>query len=319
MSSLSNATGRRAVTATRSGVLLGLVGVTAFSFSLPATRLAVADLDPWLVAFGRAAIASLLAAGYLALTRAPRPSAAQWRRLAIVAGGVVVGFPLFTSIALQTSGSAHGAVVIALLPAATALAAVARAGERPGPVFWVAALAGLAVVFGFTLAEAGGSVTAADAFLLLATATCAVGYAEGGTLSRDLGGAQTISWALVLSAPVTIPVAAITAATTGLDAGASAYAGFAYVAAISMYLGFFAWYAGLARGGVARIGQVQLLQPLLTLVWAAIVLGEHVGPGTVLAAAGVLVSVVVTQRARVERAPAGRSRGERSRPAQAEA
>jgi drug/metabolite transporter (DMT)-like permease len=318
MTEISNATGSRAVTASRAGVLLGLVGVIAFSFSLPATRLAVEDLDPWLVAFGRAAVAAVLAGAYLAWTRAPRPTAAQWRRLLIVAGGVVVGFPLFTSIALETSGSAHGAVVIALLPAATALAAVARAGERPGPVFWLAALAGLAVVLGFTLAESGGAITGADGFLLLATAVCAVAYAEGGTLSRDLGGAPTISWALVLSAPLTIPVAAISAATTGVEAQAGAYAGFAYVAAVSMFLGFFAWYAGLARGGVARIGQVQLLQPLLTLVWAALVLGEHVGPGTILAAAGVLLSVVVTQRARVGHAPA-RAPARAPRPAPADA
>jgi drug/metabolite transporter (DMT)-like permease len=220
-----------------------------------------------------------------------------------VGGGVVVGFPLFSSLALTTSGSAHGAVVIAILPAATALVAVVRAGERPGPAFWLAAAGGLVVVLAFTLAGAHGALTAADAFLLIGTAACAVGYAEGGALARDLGGARTICWALVLSAPVTVPVTAAAALLEPPHATAGAWAGFAYVSAVSMFLGFFAWYAGLARGGVARVGQVQLLQPLLTVAWSALLLGEHVGPGVALVALLVLACVVVTQRARVRAAP----------------
>jgi len=281
------------------GLLLGLVGVIAFSLSLPATKLAVEDLDPWVVAFGRAVVAGLLALVVLRAGRAPRPTPRQWRRLAIVAAGVVFGFPLFTSIALTATDASHGAVVVALLPAATALAAVARAGERPGPAFWLAAGAGLAVVLAFVLAEAAGGFTAADGLLLLATATCAVGYAEGGALARELGGARTICWALVFSLPATVPVAAVAVASDGLSAGAPALAGFAYVSAVSMFLGFFAWYAGLARGGVARVGQVQLLQPLLTLAWSALLLDEAVAPWTVLAALAVLASVAATQRARV--------------------
>jgi drug/metabolite transporter (DMT)-like permease len=270
--------------------VLGLTGVVAFSFSLPATKLAVADLDPWFVAFARAAVAAALAAAYLAAVRAPRPHGDQWRRLVLVAAGVVVGFPLFTSLALTTSDAAHGAVVVALLPAATALAAVLFAGERPGLVFWLAALTGLLVVLGFTLAQAGGGVTAADGLLVAA---------QGGVLSRELGGARTISWALVLSAPVIVPLSLVLVATTAPAGDARAWAGFAYVSVVSMFLGFFAWYAGLARGGVARIGQVQLLQPSLTLGWSALVLGEHVGPWTFAAVLAVLASVVVTQRARV--------------------
>lgn len=285
------------------GALLGFVGVVAFSGSFPATKAAVAELDPWLIAFGRAAVAAALAAAYLLAVRAPRPSRPQWRRLTLVAGGVVVGFPLLSSLALQTADSAHGAVVIALLPAATALAAVARAGERPGPVFWVAALAGLGVVLAFVLAEAGGTPTPADLLLLAATAVCAVGYAEGGALARELGGARTICWGLLLAAPVTVPVAAGVALATSPTAGAAALAGFAYVATISMFLGFFAWYAGLARGGVARVGQLQLLQPLLTLALSALLLGEQVGPWTIVAAAGVLAAVAVTQRARIRTLP----------------
>jgi drug/metabolite transporter (DMT)-like permease len=299
MSGDRNAIAPPPITRPGAGLALGLLGVLGFSFSLPATRLAVQDLDPWFVTFTRAVAAAALAALYLLAVRAPLPTRAQWRRLGLVAGGAVIGFPLLTGLALVTSESQHGAVVVALLPAATALAAVARANERPGALFWIAATAGLLIVVAFTVANSGGTITAADIFLLGGVAVCAVAYAEGGVLSRDLGGARTICWALLLSTPATVPIAAVSAATTSLHAGAIAWLGLAYVSLISMLLGFFAWYAGLARGGVARIGQVQLLQPLLTFLWAGLLLGEDVGLGTVLAATGVLASVVVTQRARV--------------------
>ena len=276
-----------------------MLGVLGFSFSLPATRLAVEDLDPWFVTFARGAVAAALAGLYLLAVRAPRPTRTQWPSIAIVAGGAVVGFPLLTGLALVTSEAQHGAVFVALLPAATALAAVARAGERPGALFWIAASAGLLVVVAFTVAGASGAVTGADVLLLAAVAVCAVAYAEGGALSRELGGARTICWALVLSVPVTLSFAMVSAATSSLQAGPGAWLGLAYVSVISMFLGFFAWYAGLARGGVAKVGQVQLLQPLLTFLWAGLLLGEHIGPGTLLAALGVLASVMVTQRARV--------------------
>jgi drug/metabolite transporter (DMT)-like permease len=305
MSSLDNAIERRGITRATlgPGVVLGALGILGFSFSFPATRLAVADLDPWLVAFGRATGAAVLAAAYLRATRAARPTRAQARSLAIVALGVIVGFPLFSSLALQSETAAHGAVVIAFLPAATAVAAVLRAGERPSARFWLASGVGLVTVLVFIAGSAGPELTAsgpkaADLFLLGATALCAIGYAEGGALARQLGAANTICWALVLSAPVTAAVAATAAATTGVQAGTTAWLGFAYVTAISMFLAFFAWYAGLARGGVARVGQIQLAQPVLTLGWSALLLGERVTPLTVLTALAVLASVAATQRAR---------------------
>jgi drug/metabolite transporter (DMT)-like permease len=290
---------RRAAAALPPGVLLGALGVLAFSFSLPATRLAVADLDPWLVAFGRAVVAGALSVIVLAATKASRPTAAQWRSLAVVALGVVVGFPLFTSLALHHLPASHGAVVVGMLPGATAVAAVLRAGERPTARFWAASGAGLAAVLAFALSRGGGDLGLPDLELLLAVLLCALGYAEGGRLSRDLGGAQTICWALVLSLPVTIPVSGLALIADGAHAGTTAWLGFAYVSVISMFLGFFAWYAGLARGGVAKIGQVQLAQPVLSLTWAALILGESVGPGTVAAAVVVLLCVVATQRTRV--------------------
>jgi drug/metabolite transporter (DMT)-like permease len=280
------------------GVALGALGILGFSFSLPATRLAVADFNPWVVAFGRATVAAALSALYLAATRAAWPSRAQIRSLFIVAAGVVVGFPLLTSLALEAQTAAHGAVVIAILPAATAVAAVARAHEHPSGRFWVAAGAGMVAVLAFVATQGISGPQLGDAFLLGAVVLCAIGYAEGGALSRTLGGPTTICWALVLSAPLTATVTAVAVGFTGLHAGATAWLGLAYVATVSMFLGFFAWYAGLARGGVARIGQVQLAQPVLTLGWSALLLGEHVGLTTLLTALAVLACVAATQRAR---------------------
>jgi len=281
------------------GVTPGVLGVLGFSFSLPATRLAVAGLDPWFVAFGRALVAAALAIGYLAWSRAPLPSVPQLRRLVVVAAGIVIGFPLFTSLALTTQTSAHGAVVIAVLPMSTAVWAVVRASERPPTAFWLSSGAGLLAVLAFVATGGGfsGSLSLADAYLLIAVVLCGLGYAEGGALSRELGGARTICWSLVVALPVTIPVSLWTADFS--RATPAVWTGFAYVTLISMFLAFFAWYAGLAAGGVAKIGQIQLAQPVLTLVWSALVLGEPVGWPALATAAVVVVCVVLTQRSRV--------------------
>ncbi|MFG3700489.1 DMT family transporter [Micromonospora sp. NPDC047620] len=289
------------VTADRTvGLALGALGVLAFSMSLPMTRVAVQELDPWFVAFGRAVGAALLAWAYLRSTGAPRPSRGQWRRLSIVALGVVVGFPLFTSLALTTQTSAHGAVVVAVLPAMTAMFAVLRAGERPPPLFWVASIGGLLAVLAFLIVSGAvsGALSLADLYLLAAVALCGLGYAEGGVLARQLGGARTICWALLLSLPVTLPVTAVATTIHRPHAGAVAWAGFGYLTAVSMFLGFFAWYAGLARGGIAQVGQIQLAQPVLTLTWSALLVDEAVAPASVAAAFVVLACVVLTQRSR---------------------
>lgn len=293
----SSATAAKPITA---GLGLGALGVLAFSVSLPATRVAVQDLDPWFVAFGRAVGAALLAVAYLRLTRATAPTRGQWRRLAVVALGVVVGFPLLTSLALTTSTSAHAAVVIAVLPAMTAVFAVLRAGERPPALFWAASGGGLLAVLVFLAAtgSVGGALTTADLFLLGAVALCGLGYAEGGVLARELGGARTICWALVLALPATAAVTAVSAVARPPQAGPGQWTAFAYLSVISMFLGFFAWYAGLARGGIAKVGQIQLAQPVLTLLWSALLLGETVTAGSLLAAAVVLGCVVLTQRVR---------------------
>jgi drug/metabolite transporter (DMT)-like permease len=240
--------------------------------------------------------------------RQPRPRRRQLGRLALVGVGVVVGFPLFTALALRELSSADGAVIVGLLPAATAVMAVMRAGERPSRAFWLASGAGLVAVLVFAATQGAGGVGLANLYVLCAVALCALGYAEGGALARELGGWQTICWALVLSMPVVAPFAVAAAVTGDLSGGGDAWLGFAYVSLVSMFLAFFAWYAGLARGGVAKIGQVQLTQPMLTLAWSAALLGEQVGAATIAAALAVLASVAATQRTRVSaaRAPAPR-------------
>jgi len=291
----------------RRAVLWGFLGVLAFSFSLPATRLAVEDLDPTFVGLGRALVAAVLAAALLAARREPMPARRDLPRFALVGIGVVVGFPIFTSVALHHLSSAHSSVIVGLLPAATAAMAVARAGERPPPAFWLAAAGGLIAVLAFAATQGVNGIETADLLVLLAVAFAALGYAEGGALSRTYGGWQVICWALVFSAPfLVIPVTV--AASHGVHAGTDAWLGFAYVSVISMFLGFFAWYHGLALGGVARIGQIQLAQPVMTLVWAALVLGETVTGGMVIAALAVLACVVATQRTRSGQHERGRGR-----------
>jgi drug/metabolite transporter (DMT)-like permease len=284
-------------------VLLGFLGVLAFSFTLPATRVAVEQLDPTFVGIGREAFAAIPAALILLVTRAPLPSRLQLRRVGVVAFGVVFGWPLFTAIALQGLTSAHSAVIVGILPAATAVAAVLRAGERPARRFWLASLAGLIAVLVFAASQGAGLPSTGDLLILIAVALSAIGYAEGGALARELGGWQVICWAVLLSAPLTIPIALVAAVGSDVHGDADAWLGFAYVAGVSALLGFFPWYAGLARGGVAKIGQIQLIQPLLTLAWSAALLSEHVSAITLFAAVLVVLCVVGTQRAQVGQVP----------------
>ena len=211
--------------------------------------------------------------------------------------GVVIGFPICTSVALKHLSSAHASVIVGMLPAATAALAVVRARERPPRAFWAAAAAGLVAVLAFAATQGAHGIAAADLLVLAAVALAGVGYAEGAVLSRHYGGWQVICWALVLTAPVLVVPVGV-AASHGVHAGTDAWLGFAYVAAVSMFLGFFAWYHGLALGGIAKIGQLQLAQPVLTLVWSALILGEHVTAAMAIAALAVLACVLATQRTR---------------------
>ncbi|PNU06210.1 DMT family transporter [Novosphingobium guangzhouense] len=254
----------------------GLLGVIIFSGSLPATRLAVADLTPLFVTSGRAVIAALLGAAFLMALRQARPARSNLIPLAIVSVGVVVGFPLLTGLALQHITAAHSVVFVGLLPLSTAIFGVLRGGERPKAAFWVFSTIGAAVVAGFALCNSGGGSLTGDVLMVAAIVLCGLGYAEGALLSRRLGGWQVISWALLLSLPIMVALTIATMPANFTDVGWHAWSGFAYVSVFSMMLGFVFWYRGLAVGGIAGVGQLQLLQPFFGLVLSAVVLGETV-------------------------------------------
>ncbi len=295
------------------GLAWGLAGVVAFSFTVPLTRVALGGLDPLFIGAGRAVVAAALAAGALALTRQALPRGRQWLRLAIVAGGVVAGFPLLTSYALSEVPASHGAVVIAMLPAATAVIAVLRTGERPVRAFWAFAALGALAAVGFAALQGGtgGHLQRADVLLALGVVACAIGYAEGGVISRELGSWQTISWALVLAAPVMLALTGASVATHPPAATATQWLCFAYLACISMFLGFFAWYRGLAIGPMAQVSQVQLAQPVLSITWAGLLLGEQI---TWLTVVGGLAVVACAAGASSARASSSRARTGRARP-----
>jgi drug/metabolite transporter (DMT)-like permease len=273
-----------------------------FSFTLPVTKIALRGYEPVVIAMGRAALAGVVAAVVLAAARVPRPRREEVRPLLLIGLGVVVGFPVLTTIALQSTTSARAAVVIAGLPIATAVLGVVRAGEHPSRQFWYAAVSGTVALTFFALSRGGasGGDLVADLLLLGAVLAAAYGYVEGAVLSRSMPGWQVISWVLVLALPLTLTATAVIGVVVDSDRSPTAQSSVAllYLALVSMYLGFFAWYAGLHRAGVTRASQVQLLQPLLTLLWSVLLLGETVGPATVVAAFAVLGCVVWTQRTR---------------------
>ena len=246
----------------------------------------------------RGALAAVLALIALLRSHAALPPRGDWPALAIVAGGCVIGFPLLTAFALLTASTAHSAVVIGALPMATAAVSALRSGHRPSPVFWAAAGTGAAVIAAFTLSQNHGRPTIADLYLLLALLGCAAGYAEGGRLAAHLPGWHVIGWAIVLAAPVNLAVSGLALAHEPAHFTAKAVAGMVYLAAISQFGGFVLWYRGMGAIGVARASQLQLAQPLLTIVWAALLLEEHFTAAVPLTAAVVFGCILVTQRAR---------------------
>lgn len=289
------------ITARYAGVLWGLLGILAFSFTLPFTRIAVATINPFFMTTGRAALAALFALIVFAVVRPQRPKKNQVIRLIIVAAGVVIGFPLFTSLALQSVPSAHGTVVIALLPAVTALFVVIRTGERPSFLFWGASIAGAIAVIAFLALSNGFSgFSLPDIFLVLAVISAAIGYTEGGLLSRELGSWQTICWALIISLPVMAPLTAVNFVIAPLSHDPIAWLCFLYTALFSMFLGFFAWYRGLAIGPMTSVSQVQLSQPVFTLIWSTLILGEVLTPEILIGGAVIIALAFIAVRARVK-------------------
>ncbi|GAA3272117.1 membrane protein [Paenarthrobacter aurescens] len=254
------------------------MGVVAFSFTVPLTRVAVEGMSPLFIGAGRAVVAAVLAALALAFTRQRLPQGVQWIRLAVVAGGIVAGFPLLTTFALTSTSASHGAVVIALLPAATATAAVIRGRERPRPLFWILTIVGVIAAVAFALIQSGGfgSLHWADLLLLGAVVAAAIGYAEGGLLARELGAWQTISWALVVASPLMIVLTVVSLLPGIPSATPLQWLSFAYLGVVSMFLGFFAWYRGLAIGPMAQVSQIQLVQPVMSIAWAGLLLSESI-------------------------------------------
>ena len=291
---------------TPSGLWWGLLGVAAFSFTVPFTKIAVTGLSPLFIGSGRAVVASVLAAFALALTRQRLPRGVQWARLAVVAAGVVIGFPLLTSFALTTTPASHGAVVIALLPAATATAAVLRGRERPPLVFWLITGLGALAAIAFASMQSGGfgQLHSADLLLLGAVVAAAVGYAEGGLLARELGPWQTVSWALVLASPLMAVLTMLSLAQQPPSASPVQWAAFAYLGVVSMFLGFFAWYRGLAVGPMAQVSQVQLIQPVLSICWAGLLLGEALTWTTIIGGVAVILCAGAAVRSRLRQPPA---------------
>ncbi|UJQ93927.1 DMT family transporter [Mariluticola halotolerans] len=278
------------------GWLNGLIGVIIFSGSLPATRVAVGQFDPIFLTGARAAIAGLLAVGLLYFFKIKRPGRQDIVPLVIVALGVVVGFPLLTALALQYVTSAHSIVFIGLLPLATALFGVLRAGERPKPVFWVFSVLGSALVAGFALSQGLVASPAGDLLMLAAIIVCGLGYAEGAKLSRKLGGWQVICWALVLSLPVMVGLSIRYWPSSFAHVTLPGWASLGYVSVFSMLVGFVFWYRGLAQGGIAAIGQLQLLQPFFGLALAATLLHEAVTPAMLAVTVAVILCVYATRR-----------------------
>ena len=283
------------------GLLYGFIGVACFSLTLPATRTAVAALDPTFVGLGRAVVAAVPAGLLLLATRQRFPARRYWRSLLVVVAGVIVGFPLLSALALGQLPAAHGAIVTGLLPLSSAIAGALRAGDRPSRAFWLASLAGSGVVVAFAILSGGGAPQAADLLLLVAVAAAGMGYAEGARLARELGAWQVICWALVIAAPLLLLPVALAAWQHGLAAPPSAWLGFAYVSLISQFLAFFAWYHGLAIGGVARVGQLQLFQPFMTIAASALLLGESITPLMLAAAVLVFAAVALGRRAAIAR------------------
>ncbi|AQZ82167.1 EamA family transporter [Acinetobacter calcoaceticus] len=279
------------------GWVNGFIGVAIFAGSLPATRVAVMGFEPGFLTAARAAIAGILGLILILVLKQKKPAKQDWWPLAIVAIGVVIGFPLFTALALQYMNAAHSIVFVSLLPLATAIFAVLRGGEKPNQFFWIFAVLGSAVVFAYMFFISGDTALGiGDFYMLMAIIFCGFGYAEGGVLSRKIGGWQVICWALILSLPFMLFLTIFYMPTSFQNISASAVVGLIYVSLFSMLIGFFFWYKGLAQGGIAAISQLQLLQPLMGLAIAAALLHEHVSWSMLVVTAATLLCVAAAKK-----------------------
>lgn len=281
-----------------SGYLYGLLGIVGFGLTLPATRAAVAHLNPIVVGLGRSLVAALLAGMLLAVTRQPFPQTRHLRALMLVGAGAVIGFPVLTTLAMQHVDASHGAVVLGLLPLFTALFGSLVGNERPSRAFWVTTLAGTVVVVWFLLFQARGAFKSYDVMLLAGAISAAMSYAVGAQLAKEIGAWQVISWALLLATPALIVPVGISLRDSGFHPTGPSLAGFLYVSGVSMLLAYVAWYKGLVLVGTAKAGLLQLLQPFVTIAASAALLHEHVSGLTVAVAGAVALVVFIGQRTR---------------------
>ena len=281
------------------GRWLGLVGVAIFALTLPLTRLAVHEFNPLFLAIGRTVVAAAIALPLLLFTRQPRPDGNDVKQLFFVVAGVIFGFPILSAVAMQSAPASHGSVVLGALPLATAFMSTIFAHERPSRTFWAWGIAGSGAVITFALWDGGTELHAADTLLVLAVLAASMGYAAGGQLSKKLGGWQVICWALLLALPITLPITIYLSRQLSGHESLTGWACFAYLGLMSQLVGFFAWNRGLALGGIAKVGQVQLLQPFMSLVAAALILSETIGPRTIIFALIVAACVWFGRKAQV--------------------
>lgn len=288
------------------GLLLGLAAVSAFALTLPITRYLTQYLSVWEIGLGRSLLAAIAAAGILVATRQKLPNRQQLLRLCVTASGIAFGFPILTAVGMQTVPASHGGIVLGSLPLATALIGCFLSGERPSLPFWLVAAAGFALVTAFSLLDHGGSLDLSfytgDLALLGAVALAGLGYAQGGMLARSLGGWQVICWTLVVALPLLVPLTFTMTDFSGFSGlPGTGWAAFAFLALVNSLIGFFWWYKGLAIGGIARVSQVQLLQPFLTFFFAVVFLGEHLSWIALAFTAATVAVVMVSKRMPVKR------------------
>ena len=283
------------------GMLIGFIGILIFSLTLPVSKIAVLSFDPYFIAFGRASLAGLFALAYLLYQQAALPQKSDWLKFVIIALGVVFGFPILTTVAMKEGSSSHGAVILGMMPLATTVIGVIRFKERPSLGFWLVSLLGAALVVIYALLKSSGSFTYIDGLLVAGGICACIGYVEGGELSRRINPRVVISWALVISLPANAVAAYYLFSPEYWSANAVAWTSFIYLSLFSMFLGFFFWYEGLAVGGIARVSQVQLIQPFCTLVAASILLGDHLTIMNMVFAFLVVSTVILSKRMLVRR------------------
>lgn len=282
------------------GMLIGFVGIAIFSLTLPFTQMAVNEMSPFFLAFGRASIAGICALILLLFNKSKFPNRVQIKKLIIIVVGVVYGFPIFTSIAMTTLPSSHSGIVLGILPLAMSLFAAIKYKEKPSLSFWLTSIFGTFMVISYTFMDNDGSLMIEDLWLLFAILFAAIGYSEGGILSKEMGSIAVISWALVISLPLNLFASYVFYETSYATISFQAFMSLMYVGLFSMFIGFFFWYKGIAIGGISRVGQVQLIQPFLTIIGAYFLTNEKITFLNILFALIVLIVIIIGRRTKID-------------------